>query len=90
MINKELEAVVSYPNPATNELFIDLNVVAGLPSAIAIYDQFGTKIDFLDFESTPGVPIKFDIHAYPAALYVVMIQVEGKKMKTIKFVKQKM
>ncbi len=66
-----------YPNPAKNQVFIELNETKALLSGeIEIFNVFGTKLFSGGF---PTRKYTIDIKKFPAGLYILSVNVDGMK-----------
>lgn len=77
-----------YPNPASNLLFIKLNVRITQGNLLSVYNLLGTKI--ISKELVPNddvVHAELDVSEFPNGIYLVSIQ-EGEKLLIQKFIKE--
>lgn len=79
-----------YPNPFTNELFIDRGNEQPEFTKIAISDILGRQIRNLNIENLPVVfgKKRIDVGELPKGVYFVTLKGEGAKAKTIRLVKE--
>ena len=76
--NKELEKSISlYPNPATNYVKIDLNMIGTIPNSIKLYDSQGKLLRSFDYKIKSSVMnYDFDIRELQAGQYFIRLQFE--------------
>jgi len=86
----ELEEVVIFPNPANEDLYINLKAYAGLSAEITIYNQLGERLDMQSIESLTEEPVRFDVGAYNSGMYFIDVKVDDLKRKSFRFVKGKL
>ena len=84
-----LEEVVVFPNPANDNLYIDLNAYEGMAAELTIYNQLGKQLDILQVESLTQEAIHFDISEYQSGMYFISVEVNDQQRKSFRFVKAK-
>ena len=67
-----------FPNPATEEAWLDLSVAEGLPCLVRLMDPRGVLVQQHHVaQATPGL-FRLDLEGLPKGLYVVQVQALGK------------
>ena len=64
-----------YPNPSTQEVFINMGHLQGQEASIQIYDMRGRFLEKLDINEIPKEPVQVDMQPYPSGGYVLRIAV---------------
>ncbi len=82
----DLEAVSLFPNPASNEVYLDLQKFESRTASISIFNNFGTRLDFRSIEVVDTNPVRFDISNYTGGVYTIYVEMEGTKNFTKKFI----
>lgn len=80
-----------YPNPFSNELFIEQGNKQPEYTQISISDILGKQIKSINMESLPVVSInkkRIDVSELPKGIYFVTLKGNGTKAKTIRLVKE--
>lgn len=72
----DLEAISFFPNPAENELFIDLDEYQGKSGHLIISDQYGRVLEDRTFDEIPSDLIRLDFSKYINGLYFVRTKVD--------------
>ena len=67
-----------YPNPAQNEVHINLDHVEGLAVEIQIFDQLGRQIESIDVEEATRTPYRLNTSTYQNGSYLIYLKAEGK------------
>ncbi len=83
------EEIFIFPNPAKDEIRVNLEQYLGRNIKIQIFDARGVLQDFQAFESLEEVQPIFDLHHFENGLYWMVIEVEGFSRLTRKFVVEK-
>ncbi len=86
----DLSATAVFPNPATNEVYIDLQDFEGRSATISIFNHLGQRMDFKAFEAIQPNPIRFDLSKYTGGAYTVYINMDGTKNFARKFIVSKL
>ncbi len=73
-----------YPNPATQELFVDMKAYAGQKGDVSLINQFGQIIQQIDFDEIPTSTIRFDLQKVETGLHFLTIKLESNKVITEK------
>jgi hypothetical protein len=76
-----LQNCMVYPNPATEQLTVEFNLMAGSPIQISLIDLTGKQIDLLLSAELPKGDFKrtFRLNALPPGVYTVKINSTGEK-----------
>lgn len=77
-----LQNCMVYPNPATEQLTVEFNLLSGSPVQISLIDLTGKQIDILLLEELPKGYFKrtFHLNALPPGVYTVKINSSGEKL----------
>jgi Secretion system C-terminal sorting domain len=78
-----LQEVTIYPNPATQQAFIDLNMLKGAPTNIHIYDAYG-KLHHTT--SSTATVVDLDLTGWESGVYMVRLEAEGVRARVMKLV----
>lgn len=73
----------SYPNPASNELFIDYAVGDGV-GRIDIYSMLGVKVKSVNLTGQQG-RVNLNVASLPAGMYLYRLVVNGQDVQTKRF-----
>ncbi len=76
----DVENVQLYPNPAGNEVFLDLSAYAGEQVILRVYDLQGHLLDAQEIESILTGPITVDLRQYPKGVIVFSISTGGRSL----------
>ena len=82
----DLSKIAIFPNPATNEIYIDLEEFEGRSATISIFNQFGQRMDIRMVEEVDTNPLRFDLTKYTDGTYIMYINMEGTKNFAKKFI----
>ncbi len=86
----DLSATAVFPNPATNEVYIDLQDFEGRSATISIFNHLGQRMDFKAFDAIQPSPIRFDLTRYTGGAYTIYINMDGTKNFARKFIVSKL
>jgi Secretion system C-terminal sorting domain len=78
-----LQEVTIYPNPATQQAFIDLNMLKGAPTQVRIYDAYG-KLHHS--ASSTATVVDLDLTGWESGVYMVRLETEGVRARVMKLV----
>jgi hypothetical protein len=84
-IHLDKNVLTLYPNPVSDELWVNLDKLAGSNANISIYNGFGQKI----IQKTIGKAdsqLRFDVSNYDNGLYYLTIEIKGKQALTKRFI----
>ncbi|MEM1322250.1 MAG: lectin-like protein [Bacteroidota bacterium] len=82
----DLTAFSVFPNPATEEVFVNLKKYIGMPAQIQIYNGLGQLMDEKQFDQLETAITGFSVGDYQAGVYALTVQIEGRKRITRLFV----
>jgi len=68
-----------FPNPTSNELQLDLKEYIGLSAVINIHDESGRNTHKETISSISSTTTRLDVSGYTSGIYIINIQVAGKK-----------
>ena len=86
----ELDQVLVFPNPANDNLYINLKAYVGLSAEIVIYNQLGERLDLQSIEALTEEPVRFNVEAYNSGMYFIDVKVDDMKRRSFRFVKGKL
>jgi Bacterial lectin/HYR domain/Secretion system C-terminal sorting domain/Ricin-type beta-trefoil lectin domain-like/SprB repeat/Lectin C-type domain len=69
-----------YPNPASEEAFIDLKSVEGRAVSLVISDLSGKTIQQTEIPQATALPYRLDLGTLQTGLYLVKVQAKGKRV----------
>ncbi len=75
----DLDAVNFFPNPAHNELFLDLDNYAGQKAEVVISNKYGQVMRNLSYKSLPEELITVDVTNFLDGLYLVKVKIGDTK-----------
>ena len=68
-----------FPNPAENEVYLNLEALAGQQGTVAISNSLGQVVQDLTFDQISKDPLRLDISRYSSGLYFVSIKTNDKQ-----------
>ena len=86
----DLSAIEAFPNPAQNELYINLQEFAGQQASITISNQFGVIVEDIQLAELPNDLLKIDVSSYLNGLYIMSTKIDKRKFITKKIIVNKM
>ena len=69
-----------YPNPAENEVFLQLEAFAGNQGTISIFNSIGQTVKTFAFEEIPYAPIQWDTNEATNGIYLISIQTNDQRI----------
>jgi len=81
----DLTAISLFPNPAQNELHINLQNFAGKNATLLIINQVGAVVENLTIKELTAAPVKVDLSKQPNGLYFMRASIDGSETVTKKF-----
>ena len=82
--------LVIYPNPAMDEVRVDLSGYVGKPATIEIYNAFGQPMMAKEIDELTAQPLLFNLQAMPAGTYLLTAKVADlKRMSRVLVVAKK-
>jgi len=84
--DQDLEQVTVYPNPATHQLHVDLRSYAGEAAVIQVYNTLGQQMQQVEIDQLGTAPVTLRTTDLEEGLYLITIDVEGRKRQTQQFV----
>ena len=82
--------VVIYPNPASEIINITLKDFAGKEGTFEIYNAFGQRVKYQEYQSFPANALQVDVSRYISGMYTVAIKVDNYRTITKKFIVTKL
>ena len=86
----DLDETTLFPNPATKEVYLDLDAFAGRSATITIYNHLGQQMDVEVIEEVEETLYRFDVSNYMGGAYTMYIEMEGTKNFAKKFIISKL
>lgn len=74
-----LDDLVVFPNPAKQQVFINLKKFIGKNAQVQLYDARGVLMKNLDLENIENNLLEIDLTNYNNGFYMISIKVEGQK-----------
>ncbi|MFK8103032.1 MAG: Calx-beta domain-containing protein [Saprospiraceae bacterium] len=82
----DLDKFEVFPNPASTEVFVNLKAYEGMSGTVQLYNSYGQLMASQQLDEISAAPLYFNVDAYRAGVYYVSIKVEGRSLKSQKFV----
>lgn len=79
-------AVALFPNPATNEVWIDLSDFKGKAVAVRLVDLRGAGIQKVNVPDAGSELVRLDLNHLARGMYFVQVQADGELAQTLKLV----
>ena len=86
----DLASVSVFPNPARNEIFLNLSPFEGQEGHIIVTNHLGYLIKDLRFEELPSAPIRIDFKEFNNGLYIIRSRVGKTEWETTKVMVSKL
>jgi len=86
----DLKVVATFPNPAQNELFINLQEYAGQQGTITISNQFGGIVEEINIAELPSDLLSIDVSNYENGIYFMRTKIARSKIISNKIIVSKM
>ncbi len=86
----DLSEVLIFPNPTSNDLYINLNAFEGRSAQVAIYNQLGEQLMMEEIETLTTEALRFDVNSYNSGMYFITIKIDDQPRKSFRFVKGKL
>ncbi|MCP4125362.1 MAG: DUF11 domain-containing protein [Bacteroidetes bacterium] len=84
--NLDLGTINLFPNPATDQITINLKPYAGKPAVIQVYDNLGVLKHTKNLDVISDIPVRFDLTNEINGMYLMTIKVEGVRPFTKRFI----
>jgi hypothetical protein len=78
------QEVALYPNPASNEAWLDLSAFEGGAFIVLLLDVRGALVREVNVAEASDEPLRLDLSGIAAGLYFVHLQPEGEEAKVVK------
>ncbi|MEL6863915.1 MAG: Ig-like domain-containing protein [Bacteroidota bacterium] len=85
-IDYDTEALVLYPVPTTQELFIDVGAFVGKPGTIELFDSLGRPVLNDRYEELPKQAISYDLSQLGNGVYQIRFTIKGTKRFSRQFI----
>jgi len=82
----DVNAIVLFPNPANDELFVNLKNIEGQAANIQVFNQLGQQLASRDLDQVGNEALRFDLNDYKSGVYFMSIKVAEQRMITKRFV----
>ena len=76
-----------FPNPTSDELFVNLKDFAGKAATIQVYNPLGQLMDQVIVDELAEAAVRINVSDYRSGLYTIAVKVEDRKMMTEHFIK---
>ena len=86
----DINALSTFPNPAQNELFINLKEFAGKRATIMIANQFGGVVEVQEIDELTNDLVRIDLSEYTNGLYIIRTKIDRHKIIGEKFMISKL
>ena len=86
----DLNAIDAFPNPAQNELYLNLQEFAGQKANIIMSNQYGVILEDMQFDELPSDLVKIDLSTYTNGLYIMRTKIDKTKFITKKIIVNKL
>ena len=83
-----LRSISVFPNPAQNEVSVDLSSVAGQSGQITVFNQMGQLLQTVELDAIDATPVQVKMSDLPTGVYHFMIVANGQLIGNEKVVKQ--
>ena len=84
LLTNPIKQYAIYPNPAKQELFVNLATYAGQKGSIQLINQFGQVVQQSNYDAIPVDAINLDIRSIEDGLHFLNITIDGSKVITEK------
>jgi len=75
-----------YPNPATDELFVNMRNFVGKQGTIQVHNQIGQIVERIQVDKIPTGAVRVALNKLEGGLYYISAQVEGGAVMTQKII----
>jgi len=75
-----------FPNPATNEVYVNMKAEAGLPAVIKIYNAKGQQVLEQIIGTIPRDPFRIDLGNYHNGIYTITVKVSDFQIKSARMI----
>ena len=86
MYNIDNERFKIFPNPATNEVYVNMKSDAGLSAVVKIYNAKGQQMLEQIIGTIPTDPFRIDLGNYINGIYTITVKVGDFKVKSAKMI----
>ena len=86
----QVENPLISPNPATNQINIQLADYANEKAEVRILSYLGKEMKYLNLEKIPDAPISIDLNNWTNGIYFVQIKLENRPLITQKLIVNRM
>ena len=80
------EVITIYPNPATSELFVNFNALAGEKGIIKLINVYGQEVTTIKIDEIPNTPFWIDLGKLVTGVYHLVLTVENRQPFTEKVI----
>ncbi|MEM9820683.1 MAG: PA14 domain-containing protein [Bacteroidota bacterium] len=84
------DAMLVFPNPATERIQVQLSEFAGKPANIQIQNLLGHTLLERELDNLPVAPLTFQVADLEAGVYAIRVKIEGRRQITKLFVVAKL
>ncbi len=86
----DINALNTFPNPANDQLFINLKEFAGKKASIMISNQFGGVVSVQEIDELSNELVRIDLSDYTNGMYIIRTKVDRHKIISEKFMVSKL
>ena len=86
----DLNALNTFPNPANDQLFINLKEFAGKKATIMISNQFGGVVTVQEIDELSNELVRIDLSDYINGMYIIRTKIDRQKIISEKFMVNKL
>ena len=80
----------TFPNPANDQLFINLKEFAGKKASIMISNQFGGVVSVQEIDELSNELVRIDLSDYINGMYIIRTKIDRHKIISEKFMVNKL
>ncbi|RMG87180.1 MAG: DUF11 domain-containing protein [Bacteroidetes bacterium] len=88
--SENIEALTAYPNPANDQINLNLRPLEGAPVQLRLFDLSGQPLRSIWVEKAPATPLGLDVSDLRDGLYLLWIMSESRRPVVLKVVVHRM
>ncbi len=86
----ELSDFVVYPNPASDQVSVQIDKLVGESVVIQLYNQLGQLVQQKSIDTLSAGPVSFDVSTFTSGIYAITVETRMRKRFTKLFVVSRM